>query len=265
MTASLLAAAEAICVDGRGPWIALPQHQVHSRIADLVMARIDPEALEARLGGDWLRSLNASELQAMRSLRRDRGTSLGTLAERMRAPEERVRRIVSRLVAQAYVDKTASGSYARLAPVRPIVDRIVSFEAKLYDAHGAYLQARAHGHFAHCSYVACDAACASRFKRRRASYRAEGIGLLALSAADDSFEQLWPAGRNRLWHVLGQALSAERTFARLLGISPTALPETRLPNGRAWSDRQVRPQLVGRLPKTTLRRLPGLESSVLGR
>jgi hypothetical protein len=264
MTSALLAAAEAICRNGREPWIALEQHQVHSRIADLVMARIDLEALEQRLDGSWLRALNESELRALRSLRTDRGTSLATLAARIRASQDRARRVVGRLVTDSFVDKTMTGSYARIAPVRPIVDRVVSFEAKRSDARGAFLQARAHGHFADRCFVACDAAFANRFQSDRASYRAEGVGLIALSAHDESFEVLWPAGRSRLWHALGLALSAERTLAQLLGVEAKPLPETRLPGAGALIDHQAGPQLLGRLSSRTRRLLDGLGSPVLG-
>lgn len=264
MTTTLLAAAKAVCCNGREPWIALQQHQVHSRIADLVMARVDLEALEQRLNGSWLRALNESELRALRSLRPDRGTSLATLAARMRAPQDRVQRVVGRLVTDSFVDKTMTGSYARVAPVRPIVDRAVSFEAKRSDSRGAFLQARAHGHFADRCFVACDAAFANRFRSDRASYRAEGIGLIALSARDEGFAVLWPADRSRLWHVLGLALSAERTLARLLGVEAKPLPETRLPGAGALIDHQVGLRLLGRLPSRTRRLLDGLGSPVLG-
>ena len=135
MMPSLLLAADSLCVDGRAPWLVLEQHRVHSRIADLVLARVNPDALEERLSAThWHRPLNETELRALRSLRRDRGTRLATLAERMGAPEGHARRVASRLVSEAYADRTASGSYARLAPVRPIVDWVVSFEAKRADA-----------------------------------------------------------------------------------------------------------------------------------
>lgn len=264
MTTALMAAGEAICRNGRESWIAVEQHQVHSRIADLVMARIDLEALEERLDGTWLRALNESELRALRSLRPDRGTSLATLAARMRAPQDRARRVVGRLVTDSFVDKTMTGSYVRVAPVRPIVDRVVSFEAKRSDVRGAFLQARAHGHFADRCFVACDTAFAHRFRSARAIYRAEGIGLITLSAHDEVFEMLWPAGRSRLWHVLGLALSAERTLARLLGVDAKPLPETRLPGARAWIDHQAGPRLLGRLPSRTRRLLGGLGSPALG-
>ena len=264
MTGALLAAGEAVARRGANePWIALEQHQVHSRIADLVMARINLDGLQQRLDGSWLRALNESELRALRSLRPDRGTSLTTLAARMRAPEDRARRVVSRLVTDSFVDKTMTGSYARVAPVRPIVDRVISFEAKRSDASGAFLQARAHGLFADRCYVACDAAYAHRFDATRARYRAEGIGLVELSASDDTFQVRWPAGRSPLWHVLGLALSAERTLARLLGVAARPLPETRLPGAVVATDCREKPRLLGRLPNVTRHLLRGLGSPAL--
>lgn len=265
MTPALQAAAEALCCEDREPWVVLEQHQVHSRIADLVMARIDIEALERRLTGSWLRALNEVELRALRSLRPDRGTTLETLASRMRLSPTQTRRVVRRLISDAYVECTQTGSYARVAPVRPIVNRIVSFEAKRSDARSALLQARAHGQFADQCYVACDAHFARRFKAERASYRIEGIGLVALSAASDDFEVLWRAGRSRLWHVLGFALSAERTLQRLLGAAPKQLPETRLPGDRVVIGSQAEPRLLGRLPSVTAQLLSASGSPVFGR
>lgn len=52
------------------PWVMLDEHQVHSRIPDLVVGRIDVDCLEARIGGGWSRALNQSELRALHSMRR---------------------------------------------------------------------------------------------------------------------------------------------------------------------------------------------------
>lgn len=239
------------------PWVLVDEHQIHSRIPDLVVARIDVEALQHRLTGGWGRALNSTELRALRALRPDRGRSLASVACRMGVGEARARETLHRLVAETFVERTLTGSYARCAPVRPVLDRVISIESKRSDLRGAFSQARAHGAFADVSVVAFDLAYRHRAAAIRDAYAREGIGLLGLSAADGSWEYLLRPRRSPLIAALGRAMAAERTLARLLGAALRRLPQTRLPGDSHASVSPTAPRLFGPDSTTLARSLPG--------
>lgn len=259
MQTSLRKASVSIFCQAGEPWVMLDEHQIHSRIPDLVLARIDTEALVERINGGWGRALSPTELRALRALRPDRGRSLASAAEEMRVGPERARETLHRLVVDTFVERTPSGSYARLAPVRPIVDRVIAIEAKRCDLGRAFSQARAHSACADVSVVAFDLVYRRRAEKCRDLYSKEKIGLLGLSAADGSWEYILPGRRSRLVAALGRALAAERTLARLLGGQVRRLPQTRLPSGSPESDYPTQPLLLGSVPKELRRSLPGCE------
>jgi hypothetical protein len=238
------------------PWVLLDEHQIHSRIPDLVLARIDTEALSDRIKGGWDRALSPTELRALRALRPDRGRSLTSAANEMRVGQDRARETLHRLVADTFVERTASGSYARRAPVRPVVDRVVMIEAKRSDLSRAFRQARAHSAFADVSVVAFDLAYKHRAERCHELYARQKIGLLGLSAADGSWDYMLPGRRSPLIVALGRALTGERTLARLRGQVVRRLPQTRLPGGSPASDYPAVPVIVGSVPRGLLRSLP---------
>ena len=257
MQTSLRRASVSIFCQTSEPWVMLDEHQIHSRIPDLVLARINIQALAERINGGWGRALSPTELRALRALRPDRGRSLASAAEEMRVGPDRARETLHRLVVDTFVERTPSGSYARRAPVCPVVDRVVAIEAKRSDLGRAFSQARAHSAYADISVVAFDLAHRGRAERCRDLYSKEKIGLLGLSAADESWEYLLPGSRSRLVAALGRALAAERTFARLLGGSVRRLPQTRLPSGSPVSDYPTQPLLLGSVPRGLRRSLPG--------
>lgn len=235
-------------------WVLLEEQQLHSRIPDLVAVRIDLGALERRLQGAWARGLNTTELRALRAMRPDRGARLRRLAEHMAVAEPTARRVLARLVREGFAERTARGSYARCAPIRPVIDRAVTFEAKRADAVSALLQAREHSSFVDASYVAFDACYRSRFERLRPEYRHGGIGLLELGV-DGTHRIVDRPSRSPFRNVLGFALSAERTLERLVTPAPSRrLPESRLPGARGVSDGPASPRFVGR-PSRTAERL----------
>jgi hypothetical protein len=94
--------------------------------------------------------------------------------------EQRARGVLHRLVADTFVERTLAG--ARRAPVRPILNRVISMEAKRSDLVAAFTQARAHSAFADVSVVAFDLAHRHRAVVMRDAYAREGIGLLGLVA-----------------------------------------------------------------------------------
>jgi len=265
MRPALNRAVQELFVRGDELWVILDEHQLYSRIPDLVAARVNLEALEERLRGAWTRSLNETELRGLRAMRPDRGARLPLLATHMRVSETTAHRVLRGLVRDGYAERTMTGTYARRAPVKPILSRVMSFEAKKSDAVSAFVQAREHAAYVDAAYVVFDANYRARFERRREQFDAHGIGLLALDARDDSFELVRRAARRTLPQVLGLALSAERTFARLLG-SPRfkPLPESRLPGASVASEHQGLPELFGRSARTAQLLLRDLAPPVPG-
>lgn len=230
---------------GDEPWVMLDEHQVHSRIPDLVIGRLNLDVLAERVDGGWARALNQTELRALHSMRPDRGRSLRSVADHMRVGETRAREVLRGLVAEGFAERTEFGSYARRAPIQPVLDLVVSVEAKRSELVVAFHQARAHAMFADRCVVAFDLAYLSRAEALQASYRREGIGLLGLSAEDGRWIQVAKPARTRGRGVLGRALAAERALARLLGAAVIRLPQTRLPGASRWSASPGAPVLLG--------------------
>lgn len=245
MHAHLRRAVTEIFCPGNEPWVLLDEHQVHSRIPDLVVGRIDLDVLAQRIGGGWGRALNQTELRALRSMRPDRGRSLSSVADHMRVGEGRAREVLRGLVAEGFAERTEAGSYARRAPIRPMLDLVVSVEAKRSDLVGAFHQARAHAMFADRCVVAFDLAFLHRAEAVRPTYRREGIGLVGLSAEDGHWVEVSAPARPKHRSVLGRALAAERALARLLGAAVTRLPQTRLPGASRAIGHQGEPELLG--------------------
>jgi hypothetical protein len=226
-------------------WLMLDEHQVHSRIPDLVVGRLNLDVLEQRIDGGWGRPLSQTELRALHSMRPDRGRSLRSVADHMRVGEARAREIMRGLLAEGFAERTQSGSYARRAPIRPLLDVVVSVEAKRSDLIDAFHQARAHAMFADRCVVAFDLGYLPRAESLLETYRHEGIGLLGLSAEDGDWVQVAKPARARGNGVLGRALAAERALARLLGAAVTRLPQTRLPGASRSSASPGEPVLLG--------------------
>lgn len=227
------------------PWVMLDEHQVHSRIPDLVVGRINLDVLRERIGGGWSRALNETELRALHAMRPDRGRSLPSVADHMRVTEGRAREILRRLVAEGFAERTLSGSYARRAPIRPILDSVVSVEIKRSDLLSAFRQARAHAMFADRCVVAFDLAYLHRADAMSTTYRRDGIGLLGIDADGHEWRQIVKPARGRAGRLLGRALAAERALARLLGATVMQLPQTRLPGASRLTAGPGAPVLLG--------------------
>lgn len=165
MRPALESAVTALYCSADEPWVLLDEHQVHGRIPDLVVGRIDVDVLRARLEGGWDRALGEPELRALHAMRPDRGRSLGSVADQMHVGETRARDVLRRLVVDGFAEQTGSGSYARRAPIQPVLNRVVSVEAKRSDLVAAFSQARSHATFADLSIVVFDAA----YRRRAAA------------------------------------------------------------------------------------------------
>lgn len=229
----------------RDVWLLLNEHSVYSHVPDLVAARLDVETLRDRIEGRWIRGLNQREIDAMRALRPDRGSRLETVARRMRVAVDHARIVLRGLLRDGYIERTEAGSYARLAPIRPILSHVVSFEAKRMDARGALLQARAHTMFVDAAYVVCDHYYRHRFDALIDAYARERVGLIALDSGGRDFELMLRASRASLRDVVLRTLGTERALARLFDPSTRETNERRLPTSSEVAGLRTAPVLVG--------------------
>jgi hypothetical protein len=263
MAAPLIRAAIEGWAVGRGAWLLLDEHQADSRIADVVLARIDSEALEERLSRDNVRPLCRSEIVLLRSMRADCGTSENLLTGRMAVSSTTVRRIIRPLEAEGYLEKTATGAFRRLYAPRPIVSRFVSFEAKRSDWRSALAQAAAHRLFANESYVACDSEYVGRFNRASAYFKTAGIGLCSVDIESGKVTRVLSAARARPIDPVSVALSNEQVLRMLLGSETRQLPQTRLPSAGAQSACRAALMSVGQCSRSLAHLLAALAAPPL--
>lgn len=223
-------------------WLMLDEQQLHSRIADLAVVRLDIAAMRARAKGGWLRPLRLQELRAMEALRPDRGASVELVAKRMRASSASASEVLRELAAAGFIAKQNSGTYRRLAPPTPLAQRVISIEAKRDDPRSALRQARAHRAWNDETFVAFDAAYSTRFRKLDKDWRALGIGLIELRP--DSWRMIFRSRPHRRANRLESALVGERALARVLGLTTENRPERRLPHGPRLSS-ESEPVVVG--------------------
>jgi len=214
------------------PWMVVTEHRADTRIPDLVLARLNEAAVEARIKAGCTRPLRRKELAALLSLRLDCGTAFERVAAEAFVTPPSLRRTFRDLEADGFVHRTARDCWRRSVPLQPLVTRFVSFEAKRSDWRGALAQARVHRLFSNEAYVAFDASFARRFERGIAYYKNSGIGLIALGAEPGSVRRLLRGRRGRPLDQLSALLAGEEVWARLQGIT-RQLPQTRLPNAAA--------------------------------
>jgi hypothetical protein len=245
MIGPLAAAMRQVCRNRGGTWVLLDEHLVAGRIPDLVMGRIDLDAFRERIRGGWGRPLSRTEVRMLRLLRPDRGTTVSWLARRLQVTSEHARKVLLELVASGFVAKMGSGSYVRAAPIRPILDRVITFELKLSDWREALIQARSHQEFADRAYVVFDDVYESRFLKAKGDFKRLGIGLISLSASTAETRRHLRGRRSPLRRLTAVMLAAERALGRLLGETTIQLPQSRLPNASDGSGRQEEPVLVG--------------------
>ena len=223
-------------------WCVLEEQLLHSRIADLVLLRLDVDLLEGRLAGGWDRPLRLPEIRVLRALRQQRPASPSAVADATRLRETTVVGALRTLERDHFVERTATGTYVRLAPSGSLAERVVSFEAKRDDAKRALEQARGHLAWADETYVAFDRAYAARFEVPRPAYARVGIGLLSLSPGQWRVELRARPRRRR--SGLEAAVVGERALGRLLDHPRHDRPERRLPHGGGLS-KESEPHLAG--------------------
>jgi hypothetical protein len=223
-------------------WLLLEEQLLHSRIADLVLIRLDVAALRLRLEGDWNRPLSLGELRVLHALRQDRATRAVAVAKHARMTRDNAAQVLRRLASDGFVSRDADGAFRRLAPSRAIAQRVITFEAKRDDPGGALQQARGHRAWADETYVAFDAQYDARFRALVEQYRRVGVGLLELSPT--SWQRLIRARPVRRANRLEAGLIGERALGRLLATGSFDRPERRLPHGDQLGT-ESEPILVG--------------------
>lgn len=224
-------------------WMALEEQILHSRIADLVLVRVDVEAVRERLRGGWARPLRLAELRALHALRPDRPTSVSTVAVQARMSSASVIQVLRTLAGDEFAVREPGGGYRRLAPVGALVQRVVTFEAKRDDPRGALQQARGHRAWANETYVAFDSRYGDRFRAVEEQYSRLGVGLLELSPF--AWRRIIRSRPHRRPNRLETGLIGERALGRLLGEPPVDRPERRLPHGHRLA-RPSEPIISGR-------------------
>jgi DNA-binding transcriptional ArsR family regulator len=252
-----IAAVARWALDGE-PWLVVTEHKADTRIPDLVLARVDETAVEQRVALGCQRPLNRAELTLFLRLRRNCGTSVEVLARHSRVTRASASRTLRALERDGFVAKQRSGCWRPIISFRPLVTRFVSFEAKRSDWRCALAQARAHRLFANEAYVVFDPSFATRFERNLEYYRISGIGLLALGGEPPSIKRILRSRRGRALDQISAVLAGEEIWSRLLGLSTTPLPQTRLPSVSAPSVDREAPGLAGARSKRLERLLSGL-------
>lgn len=236
-------------------WVVVTEHRGDTRIADLVLARLDEAAVEERIASGCERPLSRPELVVIRAMRNDCGTKLPTLAERTRLTTGAVMRVLRRLETDEAVERSLRGSWHPTFAYRPLVTRFISFEAKRSDWRRALAQARAHRLFANEAYVAFDPSYAGRFEQRLPYYKTSGIGLVAVGAEPRGVRRILRGRSGRPLDAVSAALAGEQVWGRLVGVAATPLPQTRLPGAAAQTVDQVAPRLLEGRSRTLARLL----------
>jgi hypothetical protein len=221
------------------PWLVLTEHRAETRIPDLVLARLNEEAVAERLDAGCRRPLARPELVAMLGLRRDSGTTIDKLGARTFRTPGALRKTLRSLEREGFVDRTSTGAWRAVVHVQPLVSRFVSFEAKRSDWRRALAQACAHRLFANEAYVAFDPSFASRFERGLGYFKTSGVGLLSLGPEPQAVKRILRGRRGRPLDAVSAMLAGEEVWGRLLGLAPKPLPQTRLPGAAAPTERQA--------------------------
>ncbi len=215
----------------RDHWLVVDEHLMGTRIPDLLAARVDLQVFRARIRAEQWEPLRESELVALGTLRRDRLTSVQTVASKLGFTMDATRRLLRRLDELGYVSESRGRGFRKVRNRYRMFSRFIAVEAKLRDWRRALVQARAHRTFAQECYVAYDASYTDRFTGGRSHYRASGIGLLAVSSADGATRLVRPRASRSVDPAVFAAAS-EQLWLRLQGVT-RPLPQTRLPNAAA--------------------------------
>jgi hypothetical protein len=205
-------------------WLVVDEHLVGTRIPDLLAARVDLRAFRARIRARQWEPATDGEIVVLTILRRDRPTSVQSVAARVGYTTDSTRRLLRRLERLGYASESRGRGFRKVRGRYKIFSRFVAVEAKLRDWRRALVQARAHRSFAQECYVAFDASYAERFAIGHSYFRASGTGLLAVSPGDPVARVLRPRG-SRSVHPMTFATAGEQLWLRLQGVT-RPLPQT---------------------------------------
>lgn len=226
-------------------WVVLQEQATGSRIPDVLAARLDVDALKARAKGGWLTPLSPAEVRVLRALRRGRGSTLDAVARDTRQPPAQAKRTLGRLHSRGFVARCTSGSYERVAPMKPLVTRVASFEAKLRDWKRALHQARAHLQHVNEAWVVFDKRFAAAFDRGTHYFRQDGIGLIAIEAGSNEVRLVRRARSSTPPDAMEFAVLGEQVLGRLLGEATPRLPHARLPGAAVATVHLAPPRIAG--------------------
>lgn len=231
-----------------GPWVAVRECRWLTRIPDVVLARLDVDAIDLRCTSFEPRLLSATEIRIMRQLRPDRGTSLNAVERHVGLTATHLRRLLRHLAGGEFVHRTSTGTFLRNPLFRPMADRLVSIEVKVSSWRPALVQARAHQQAAHAAYVAYDAEFTRRFTGARTHFQTWGVGMLEVSHHRATVTKRLAPRRTSRRDPVATVFATERILGSLFGHLPTPLPETRLPSAVARTVDRA-PRLLGSLPQ----------------
>ncbi len=230
-----------------GTWVVLREPQTETSIPDIVVARVDVDALQQRSNNGHLRPLNRSELLVLRALARTRPATLAKVAHDSHLAKDSAARVLRKLSREDRVTHTRSGSWTRTSTMPQIVTHAVSVEVKRCDWRRALFQARSYRSFANEAYVVFDAAFEQRFLRHCDLYRQYGVGLMSIDALALEVVDLLAASKRRPRDPLAASLFGEKALGALLGLESRSTPQTRLPSASALSEHQGVVQQIGAL------------------
>lgn len=153
-------------------------------IPDIVVAQLNREAIELR------RAAGVSPVPDLTAVRALLGLTAGVsdldaLARRSGVSRAHLRRkVLPALVEAGWVDCRA-GMHLRL-PLAPVLNWVVTVEAKRSKWREAYAQARRHQRVADRAFVALDAASSNPALAWSAEFAGQGVGLVTVDARTDS-------------------------------------------------------------------------------
>jgi hypothetical protein len=231
-------------------WVVLQEQPTGSRIPDVLAARLDVDALQARAQGGWLTPLAPAELRLLRVLRHARASKPDKVAGWARVRPEQAKRILRRLQRRGFVVRSGAGDYTRVAPIKPLVTRVATFEAKLRDWKRALHQARAHLQHVNEAWVVYDKRFATAFDRGALHFHQDGIGLIAIEAGSNQVQLVRRARPSSPPDAIELAILGEQVLGRLLGEIMPRLPHARLPSAAAASVNPAPPRLAGPLSRS---------------
>lgn len=238
-------AAVALMCDSTETWCVFEQQSLGNRIADVVLARIDVEAMRQRQLCFPKRALSPLEIRTAHLARTDRPISRTTLSRHLRVSQRSANAAIASLT-KAGVFELRQTDRAQLRHQLPkVFTRLVSIEVKLADASKALIQARQHSLSVDSANVYFDGAFRSRFAGKIEGFVKSGIGLVAVTNGSPRPEVLAQSVRNRHFTRTSKAVSGERLIATLLATDVRPLPESRLPNASALNARQSGPWILG--------------------